>query len=432
MIIVDKALEKLVKEGKEIRVGMVGAGFMAQGVALQLLQVTKGMRLVAIANRHTDKAILAYTQGGVPEDDIAVVDSATDFKKAVESKKCIVTEDPFLLCESEQIDIILEVTGTIEYATHVVMKAIANKKHVALMNAELDGTIGPILKKYADEAGVIYTNVDGDQPGVTLNLYRFVKGIGVRPVFAGNIKGLHDPHRNPTTQMEFAKKWKQKPHMVASFADGSKISFEQTIIANATGMHVAKRGMTGPTVSPGTHINDSIDLFPMDEMIKGNGIVDYIVQAEPGPGVFILGTHDNPLQQHYLNLYKLGKGPLYCFYTPYHLCHFEVPNTIARVVLFHDATLTPLGGPYVEVVTAAKQDIKKGEVIDGIGYYMTYGLCENSNIARKENLLPLGLAEGCTMKNDVLRDSVITLDDVIFPEGRLCDKLWREQLEAFK
>ena len=38
-----------------------------------------------------------------------------------------------------------------------------------------------------------------------MNLYRFVKGIGVRPVLCGNIKGLHDPYRNPTTQEGFAQ-----------------------------------------------------------------------------------------------------------------------------------------------------------------------------------------------------------------------------------
>ena len=67
------------------------------------------------------------------------------------------------------------------------------------------------------------------------------------------------------------------------------------------------------------------------------GVVDYVVGAKPGPGVYVLGTHDDPKQKHYLNLYKLGEGPLYCVYTPYHLCHFEVPNTIARVALFADA-----------------------------------------------------------------------------------------------
>jgi predicted homoserine dehydrogenase-like protein len=301
------------------------------------------------------------------------------------------------------------------------------------MGAEVDGTVGPILKVYADKAGVIFTDADGDQPGVEMNLYRFVKSLGVRPVLCGNIKGLHDPYRNPTTQEGFAKKWGQNPAMVTSFADGSKIAFEQAIVANGTGMRVAKLGMFGPTVPSGTPLKEVANsLYPLEELIDGPGIVDYVVGAEPGPGVFVLGTHDHPTQKHYLNLYKLGEGPLYLFYTPYHLCHFEVPQTVARAVLFNDATLTPLGRPYVEVVAAAKIDLKAGEVIDGIGYYMTYGLCENVEIRQSKNLLPIGIAEGCVLKQDIPKDQLLTYDDVILPEGRLIDKLRIEQDEYFK
>jgi predicted homoserine dehydrogenase-like protein len=228
-----------------------------------------------------------------------------------------------------------------------------------MMNAEVDGTVGPILKVYADRAGVILTGADGDQPGVMMNLYRFVKSIGVKPVLCGNIKGLHDPYRNPTTQEGFARKWGQNPSMVTSFADGTKISFENAIVANGTGMRVAKRGMFGPTVSSGTPLEQTVNLYPLEALTEGPGIVDYVVGAVPGPGVFVLGTHEHPTMRHYLNLYKLGEGPLYCFYTPYHLCHFEVHHTIARAVLFGDATLAPIAGPCVDVVATAKINLKQ-------------------------------------------------------------------------
>jgi predicted homoserine dehydrogenase-like protein len=307
------------------------------------------------------------------------------------------------------------------------LSAIEHGKHVIMMNAELDGTVGPILKVHADKVGVVLTNADGDQPGVIMNLYRFVKGIGVKPVLCGNIKGLQDPYRNPTTQEAFARQWGQKPHMVTSFADGSKISFEQAIVANGTGMRVAKRGMLGPTVPSGTPLQEVVALYPLEALLEGPGIVDYVVGAAPGPGVFVLGTHDHPAQKHYLNLYKLGQGPLYCFYTPYHLCHFEVPNTVARAVLFKDAALTPLGAPCVDVVATAKIELKAGMVLDGIGYYMTYGQCENSDVVQAERLLPMGLAEGCRLKRDIPRDQTLSYDDVDLPEGRLIDKLRAEQ-----
>lgn len=425
MLIVDKALRERAAAGQPIRVGMVGAGFMGRGVALQIATAVPGMRLVAIANRHLEGALRAYSEAG--QEEARAVESLEELRAAIAAGHPAVTEDWRLLCEAPEIDAILETTGSLEYAAHVVSATIAAGKHAILMNAELDGTVGPLLKRRADAKGVIYTNVDGDQPGVTMNLYRFVQGIGVRPVLCGNIKGLHDPHRNPTTQEAFARRWRQKPHMVASFADGTKISFEQAIVANATGMRVGKRGMFGPTVPAGTSVEEAAKLLPADRFLDGPGIVDYVVGASPAPGVFVLGTIEHPAQRHYLDLYKLGQGPLYCFSTPYHLCHFEVPNTIARAVLFHDATIAPAGPLCVEVVATAKVDLKAGDVLDDIGYYKTYGQCENADVARSERLLPMGVAAGCRVRRDMARDEVLRYADVELPAGRLIDRLRDEQ-----
>ena len=429
MVIVDKALLERERAGRPIRVGMVGAGFMGRGIALQIATAVPGMHLVAIANRRLGPAADAFAGAG--QGVARHVETLAALHAAIAAGQPAVTEDWRLLCASGEIDAILEVTGSIEHAAHVVTAAIDGCKHVILMNAELDGTVGPLLKRRADAAGVAYTNVDGDQPGVTMNLYRFVKGIGVRPVLCGNIKGLQDPYRNPTTQEGFARKWGQKPHMVTSFADGSKISFEQAIIANATGMGVGRRGMFGPTVAAGTPVEKAAKMLPAESFIDGPGIVDYVVGAAPGPGVFVLGTIQHPTQRHYLDLYKLGEGPLYCFYTPYHLCHFEVPNTIARAVLFHDAAIAPAGPPCVDVITTAKIDLKAGDVLDEIGHYMTYGQCENAGVVRDEHLLPLGIAAGCRLRRDVGRDRVLQYGDVELPAGRLIDRLRTEQEAAF-
>ncbi len=429
MIIVDNALKKRHAEGNPVRVAMIGAGFMGRGIALQICNYIEGMDLVAIANRNIESAIRAYHEAGVLN--YKPIETVSQLENQIAHGVPAITDNAMAACQADGIDAIIEVTGTVEYGAHLVLEAIKHGKHVVMMNAELDGTIGPILKKYADDAGVVITNADGDQPGVIMNLYRFVKSIGVTPVLCGNIKGLHDPYRNPTTQEGFAKQWGQKPHMVTSFADGTKISFEQAIVANATGMEVGQRGMFGPTVETGTPIKEVSNLYPLNALLEGPGIVDYVVGAEPGPGVFVLGTHDHPQQQHYLNLYKLGTGPLYCFYTPYHLCHFEVPLTAARAVLFKDAAITPTHGPCVDVVATAKIDLKADQIIDGMGHYMTYGLCENSETTLSQNLLPIGLAEGCRLLRDIPKDQVLTYEDVELPPKRLCDKLRAEQNNFF-
>jgi predicted homoserine dehydrogenase-like protein len=427
MIIVDRALRARAEEGRPIRVAMIGAGFMGRPIANQIIHSVPGMELVAISNRHLDAARRCYLDAGVEA--VEVVHTVAALENAVRRGRAAITEDAMLLCRAGGIDALIEVTGAVEFGAQVVLEAIAHGRPVVLMNAELTGTLGPILKVYADRAGVIVTDCDGDQPGVQMNLYRFVTGIGMTPLVCGNVKGLQDPYRTPRTQEAFARRWGQKPEMVTSFADGTKISFEQAIVANATGMRAPKRGLFGFD-HPG-HIDELTRRYDFDQLQEWGGIVDYVVGAKPGPAVFVLATHGDAMHRHYLELYKLGQGPLYSFYTPYHLCHFELPFSVARVVLFQDPVLTPLGGPLVDVVTTAKRDLRVGETIDGIGHYTVYGQCENSDVTQAERLLPVGLAEGCRVIREVPKDQVLTYHDVVLPEGRLADKLRAEQDAAF-
>ena len=423
MIIVDSALQQRAAEGRPVRVAMVGAGFMGRGLANQIINSVPGMELVAIANRSLPNAVRAYREAGV--EDVALADDAASLDRAVTAGRAVVTDDYRAVTDAGVVDAIVEVTGAVEYGCHVVVRAIANRKHVILMNAEVDATVGPILASMAKAQEVVYTGCDGDQPGVQMNLVRFVRGIGLTPLVAGNIKGLQDPYRTPTTQAAFAAKWGQDPHMVTSFADGTKISIEQATVANATGMTVARRGMRGSDFAG--HVDELTATYDVEELRAQGGVVDYVVGTKPGPGVYVMATHDDPKQRHYLDLYKLGSGPLYSFYTPYHLCHFEVPTTIARAVLFHDATITPLGAPTVEVVTTAKQDLAAGTVLDGLGGYDYYGQAERADVTAAEQLLPVGVAEGCRLLRAVAKDEVLTYADVELPEGRLVDQLRLQQ-----
>ncbi|MGF1509246.1 MAG: NAD(P)H-dependent oxidoreductase [Myxococcota bacterium] len=422
MFIIDTALKARAAEHNPVRVGMIGAGFMGRGIVNQIRNAVPGMVMSAIYSRAPDDGQRAFLEAGYPEP--KRVDSPSALDAAAQAGTPVITDDPSVLCRSQSLDALIEVTGTVEFAAHVVLDALEHRKHVVLMNAELDGTVGSILKRRADAAGVVLTACDGDQPGVEANLYRYVTSIGLEPLLVGNIKGLHDPYRNPTTQAGFAKKWLQKPHMVTSFADGTKMSFEQAIVANGFGLTVAQRGMLGYDFRG--HVDEMTHLYDVDQLREWGGIVDYVVGAKPGPGVFIFATHEDPKQKHYLNLYKLGEGPLYSFYTPYHLCHFEVPLSVARVVLFNDTILAG-ASPRVDVVATAKVHLRAGDVLDGIGHYKTYGLAEKGELTHAQRLLPIGLAEGCTLLRDVPKDQVLTYDDVSLPEGRLIDRLRAEQ-----
>jgi predicted homoserine dehydrogenase-like protein len=256
-----------------------------------------------------------------------------------------------------------------------------------------------------------------------MTLFRYLRSLGLRPVAAGNLKGMVDHYRTPETQRAFAEKNDQDARKVTSFADATKLSMETTLIANATGFHVGRRGMYGPACA---HVNEMAHLLPADQMLA-TGLVDYALGAAPHTGAFVIIHEESPLKKAQLAYYKLGDGPFYVFYTPYHLPHIQIASTIGRAVIHHDPTVAPLAGPVCEVVTVAKRDLKAGERLDGVGGFCTYGLIDNTAAARSVAALPIGLSEGCILRRDVLKDELLSLDDVVPPLGRLAEDLWREQ-----
>jgi predicted homoserine dehydrogenase-like protein len=428
MIIVDNALRVRESQGKPIRVGMIGAGFMGQGLSNQIVNSVPGMRMSAVYNRRPERAMHVFAYSGCK--DIVTVGTQSSLDEAVRLGKPAVAEDAFTICRSPEIDVVVDVTGSVEFGAQIILESFRYGKPVVLMNAEVDATIGPILRIYARKHGVILSACEGDEPGAQMNLFRWVKGLGLIPRLMGNVKGLQDPYRNPTTQKAWAERWGQNAAMVTSFADGSKISFEQTIVANATGFKVLSRGMSRGRVYDG-NVMDLPKLYDIETLRALGGVVDYTV-GPAGVKVFCLAEHPDPKQCHYLNLYKMGEGPLYPFWIPYHLVHFEVPNAIARVVLFKDEIAPPIGGPVVEVCAVAKRDLKSGEVLDAYGMYMTYGEAVNAEEMCANRYLPEGIVEGCRLLRDVPKDAVLTYGDVELPAGRIADRLRAEQYRHFR
>src|SRR5258705_810952 len=428
MIIVDNALKARQEQGKPIRVGMVGAGLMGQGLTNQVENSLPGMRMAAIYNRRPERAVGVYKYAGHQQ--VLTTASQAKLDESVRRGLPVVAEDPFTICRCPAIDIVGDGTGSVEFGARVILEAFRNGKPVLLMNAEVDATIGPILRVHGKQYGQILSACDGDEPGVQMNLYRWVKGLGLIPRVMGNVKGLQDCYRNPTTQQGWAERWGQNAAMVTSFADGSKISFEQSIVANATGFKVRSRGMSRGLKYDGS-IMDIHKLYDLDEARALGGIVDYTV-GPAGVKIFCLAEHTEPKQRDYLNLYKMGEGPLYPFWVPYHLVHFEAPNAIARVVLFGDNIAPPLGEPIVEVCAVAKRDLAAGELLDEYGMYTTYGEAVNADEMSAQRYLPEGLVEGGKLKRAVPKDQVLTYNDVKLPEGRIADKLRAEQYRHFR
>jgi predicted homoserine dehydrogenase-like protein len=427
MILVDTALRAREAEGRPIRVALVGAGFMARGLANQICNHLPGLRLVAVVNRTLEQARTVYAQAGASSATIVAVATAAELESAIHAHTPTITTQVELVCASDQVDVILEATGHIAHAAAVALSSFAHGKPFVTMTAEVDATVGPILRRKADEAGVMYCVADGDQPAVEMNLYRAVRAYGLTPLVCGNVKGFLSRHHTPDDVRPFAERTGQSVNMVCGFADGTKVNIEQAVVANATGMTIARRGMSARPFAG--HIDELVNHYDVADLRRLGGVVDYIVGAKPTPGVFVLAACDDPRQLVYLDVYKLGRGPLFNFYTPYHLCHLEAPLSVARAVLFNDAPIRPRAGvtPQVEVVAVAKTDLRAGSVLDGIGGYTLYGECETTAVTSSERLLPIGVAEGCRVIRDVPRDQVLTYADVEVPANRLIDRLRSEQ-----
>jgi predicted homoserine dehydrogenase-like protein len=420
-MMVDIALREREAAGRPIRVGMVGAGATGRAIALQLGTPVPGIRLAAISNRTPRHAERAFRESGVERWRSA--GSAREAEAAIAEGTPVLTDDPSVLTACGAIDVIVEVTGSIEAGAGVALEAFRQGKHVVLVNAELDSLIGPLLKVKADEAGVVLTHTDGDEPGVAMTLLRYLRSLGLRPVAAGNIKGMVDYYRNPGTQRAFAEKNDQDARKVTSFADATKLSMETTVLANATGFQAGRRGMYGPACRD---VREMANLLPAVQMLA-TGLVDYALGAAPFTGAFVIVHEEAALKQSQLAYYKLGDGPFYVFYTPFHLPHIQIASTIGRAAIHGDATVAPLAGPVCEVVAVAKRDLRAGEQLDGIGGFCAYGLIDNAPAARSVRALPIGLSEGCVLRRNVSKDDTLSFDDVDAPAGGLAWTLWREQ-----
>ncbi len=337
MILVDAALRERAAKGEDVVVALSGAGFAAQGLVMQLHDAAPGIRVGVITNRTLQTVFDLLATVGI--DDYVVVDDPQQLDAVIERGQIAVTSDYELACASALVEVVVEATGEIEYGARVSLAAIATRKHLVLLNAELDATLGPILKTKADAAGVVFTDTDGDQPGALMNLSREAEFRGFTPLLLGNIKSLLDHRRTPETQAAFAANVLQRPKMITSFADGTKIAAEMATLANGSGFGVGTRGMYGPEVD---HVEKAHKAYDRDMLFESGGLVDYILGAEPSFGVFVLAYSDT-VPQLYMKVYKMGDGPVYTFYIPYHLSSLETPGTIGRAACMGDATLTPVG-----------------------------------------------------------------------------------------
>jgi len=440
-------LAKRAAEGKPIRVGIIGAGKFGTGLVAQISRM-RGMEVCSISDINLDHARNAYTISGIPAETPRVVESVGEMNDAIRRGGRAITEDGLLIADSDLIDVVVEATGIPEVGARMAYHTLICNKHLVMVNVEADVTVGPFLRRLADSAGVVYTLVDGDQPGVTMNIVEWARTLGFEIVAAGRGTIFYSDDREGTpdtvpARFGFSKETIERRKinfkMYNSFRDGTKAQVEMTALANMAGLVPDVRGMHEPSVN----IADIPRLFSLREeggILSRHGVVELansvaedgktMLKNPLGMGVFVVIRTDHPFIQEDLASYYLhpgGGGNNFLLYRPYHLVAVEAPISIAKAVLYGQPTGAPLARPVAEVITAAKRSLKRGEKLDGGGGYTVVGLCENAEVARAQKLLPLGLSSGASLKQDVAKGATITYDMVELDEGSFILKLRRLQ-----
>lgn len=485
MFNLNEKINKIQSQGKYIRVAVAGIGQMGSSLIAQM-QKMKVFKIVAVANRNINNSLKRLEDIGISQKDLyilsakeesnqsynylsnildfaaksinnnlinnknevnnltihalnAIVNSNNkidnnkfnkkilkDADQAIKNNKIIFTDEISLLSLIDSVDVVVDATGSPEAGAVSALSSIINKKHAVTLNVEADTAVGPILKKLADNFGVVYTVAAGDEPAALKELYDFAKLLGFEIVAAG--KGKNNPldrKANPDTLAEYSKIKGASPKMMTSFVDGTKSMLEMTCFSNATGLIPDCRGMHGPKVN----VSDLTKVFSLKDnggILGKKGIVDFAI-GDVAPGVFLIYSTDLEILKKELKYLLFGDGPNYLLYRPFHLASMEVPISIINAVLYNDSTIAPKNGLISEVITVAKKDLKKGEVIDGIGGFTVYGLIDLYETAKKENLVPLALIEDAVIKNDIKFEKPITYDDVELKTDCLIYKLRKLQ-----
>ncbi|MEZ0480409.1 NAD(P)H-dependent oxidoreductase [Planococcus sp. SSTMD024] len=411
MLGINRKLEELEKQGKIIKVGLVGAGQMGRGMVSQIENMS-GMRVVITADIQLENVVNAYLKAGVADGDIVKTNEPEKAAEAIRSGKVAATTDAHLVTSLPGVDVVVDATGVPDIGAKIAWDAILNKKHIVMLNVEADVTIGPLLMKMADASGVVYTGTAGDEPGAVMELYDFADALGFEVVALG--KGKNNPLNlaaNPDTAAEEAARKGASAKMLASFQDGTKTMVEMTAVANATGFLPDTPGMHGFV----SDVKGLPEIFKLKEdggQVSNKKIVEYINGV--APGVFAIIASEKEEVNHEMQYLSMGEGPNYVLYRPYHLTSLETPISIARAYIYNEATIAPWKGLQAETVTVAKTDLQEGQFLDSIGGFTVHGSILSAAEAKQKNALPLGLVDRhVQLKRPVQKGEIITYDDVV-------------------
>ena len=410
-----------------VTIGLAGAGQMGTDIIVQVA-LMPGLRIGAIAEVRTQTAIDGVLLSGRERGDIVIASNANAIDAAIESGKIAVTDNLNALAQAGRIDVIIDATGNPNIGTLFALEVMKNGKHIVMLNVEADITIGRFLKEEARKAGVIYTGAAGDEPACTLEIIGFARSLGMKVIAAG--KGKNNPLKIDAMPADYEKEASERnmnARMLVEFVDGSKTAIEMVAIANATGLVPDVPGMHGPTA---TLEELASVLCPKEDggILNKKGVVDYSIGKGVAPGVFCIVETQHPRVLERMVDLKVGKGPYFTIYRPYHLTSLEVPLSAARAVVHKTADMVPLDHPVAEAVAVAKRDLKPGDTLGMIGESDYRGHAVTWTDARSKGMVPLGIAEKAKVMKPIKAGELLTYENCV-PDDSLVVTQIRRRLD---
>ncbi len=425
-----------------IRVGIIGAGTFGSQIISQICHI-KGMRVSAVADLEAERAKRALNLGEIPIEKIVSAETSVDINDAIEQDRPSVTGNAEQLIGSK-VDIIVEATGDADTGAKHGYMAVMAKKHLVMVTVEADVLVGYLLKKLADNAGVIYSSAYGDEPALAYELCDWAMALGFRVIAAGKgtrfITGFRKANPDDVPRLYGFTGKDYNAQMFCSFLDGTKHSIEMAALSNMTGLVPDIRGMHFPTVDL-REIPDKLSLRAKGGILEREGVVEVISAMHPDEsfversirgGLYAVIEGQTPFPVESLESYGeiigmiIGKRSKQAMiYRPQHFVGHEVPIGIARIGLYGQSCGSPVGH-FSEVVAAAKKDLKPGTILDGEGGYTVYGMIETAETAKAEGLVPLGLTQRAEVIHEIPEDGMIRYDNVRLPDSFTAN-LWRLQ-----
>jgi predicted homoserine dehydrogenase-like protein len=406
-----RLLARRVEQGRPVRVGLIGAGKFGS-MFLAQVPSTPGIEVAAIADLAPDRAREACRRVGWSDDHIA----ATRF-----------TDDAPAMLQSADIEVVVEATGHAPAGIVHARRAIAEGKHIVMVNVEADVLAGVALAQEAARAGVVYSLAYGDQPALICELVDWARACGFRVLAAGKgTKYLPEYHAStPATVWgyyglteEQARIGGMNPQMFNSFLDGTKSGIEMAAVANATGLAVPANGLGFPAY--GAH-----------ELADGlghmTGQVEVVTSLHPDGsdvtsdlrwGVYVVFEAPNGYTARCFKEYGVAtdaSGRVSALYRPFHLIGLELNISILSAALRGEATGAPTAFRG-DVVATAKRDLRKGEMLDGEGGACVWGRLLPACVSLEIGGLPIGLANHVTLTRDVPLGQSVTWNDVQMDE----------------